>query len=266
MVGVVQVTTATKDDTLPDIARRFNVGYEEIVRANPGVDPWLPGEGREIVVPTQFVLPNAPREGIVINVAAMRIFYFPPHKKGEPQVVYHASDRHRQGGLVARRKGSPRSCAARRIPSWRPCRRRCARSTARTARTCAAVIGPGPDNPLGQYEFYLRLAELPDPRHQQALRRRPALEPRLHAPVPGGHREVLRHGARSARRCAWSTSRIVFGWHDGQLYLQAYDVLEDDSRDWKKAQKKLLSKSLAPRLQKELKERGSRSTGSWWPR
>ena len=56
---------------LTDIARRFNVGYEEIVRANPGVDPWLPGEGREIVIPSQFILPNAPREGIVINAAAM---------------------------------------------------------------------------------------------------------------------------------------------------------------------------------------------------
>ena len=72
--GEVQITTAGKEDTLPDIARRFNVGYEEIVRANPGVDPWIPGAGRKIVVPTQFVLPNAPREGIVINLAAMRIY------------------------------------------------------------------------------------------------------------------------------------------------------------------------------------------------
>ena len=79
---------ATKEDTLTDIARRFNVGYEEIVRANPGVDPWLPGEDREIVIPSQFILPNAPREGIVINAAAMRLFYYPKVKKGEPQVVH----------------------------------------------------------------------------------------------------------------------------------------------------------------------------------
>ena len=56
IVGVVQKTLATKEDTLTDIARRFNVGYEEIVRANPKVDPWLPGEGREIVIPSQFIL------------------------------------------------------------------------------------------------------------------------------------------------------------------------------------------------------------------
>ena len=88
IVGVVQKTKATKEDTLTDIARRFNVGYEEIVRANPKVDPWLPGEGREIVIPTQFILPNAPREGIVINAAAMRLFYYPKVKKGEKQVVH----------------------------------------------------------------------------------------------------------------------------------------------------------------------------------
>ena len=61
VVGELQVTVVGRNDTLPDIARRFNVGYEEIVRANPGVDPWLPGVGREVVVPTQFVLPSAER-------------------------------------------------------------------------------------------------------------------------------------------------------------------------------------------------------------
>ena len=81
VLGTVQMTTVGKEDTLPDIARRFNIGYEEILRANPGVDPWLPGAGRQVVVPTQFVLPNAPREGVVINLAAMRIYYFPKHKQ-----------------------------------------------------------------------------------------------------------------------------------------------------------------------------------------
>jgi L,D-transpeptidase ErfK/SrfK len=51
VVGTVQIVKASKDDTLSDIARRFNVGYEEIVRTNPKIDPWLPGEGTEIVVP-----------------------------------------------------------------------------------------------------------------------------------------------------------------------------------------------------------------------
>ena len=53
VVGELQVTHVQGEDTLPDIARRFNVGYEELLRANPGVDPWLPGVGRAIVVPTR---------------------------------------------------------------------------------------------------------------------------------------------------------------------------------------------------------------------
>src|SRR5690349_21535018 len=76
VVGELQITHVQGEDTLPDIARRFNVGYEEIVRANPGIDPWLPGVGKAIVVPTQFVLPDAPREGIVVNLAQLRVFYF----------------------------------------------------------------------------------------------------------------------------------------------------------------------------------------------
>ena len=74
VVGAIQVTHASAEDTLSDIARRFNLGYEELVRANPHVDPWLPGEGREIVLPTQFVLPDAPREGLVINLPTLRVF------------------------------------------------------------------------------------------------------------------------------------------------------------------------------------------------
>src|ERR1700761_1341523 len=87
LVGYVQKVIVGKDDTLPDIARRFDVGYEELLLANPGVDPWLPGAGREVVVPTQFVLPTAVHEGVVVNVAQMRIFYYPPRKKGEKQTV-----------------------------------------------------------------------------------------------------------------------------------------------------------------------------------
>ena len=134
VLGVVQLTTVGKEDTLPDIARRFNVGYEEIVRANPGVDPWIPGVGRKVVVPTQFILPNAPHEGVVINLAAMRIFYFPStsatsRRSSTPTRSASA----RPAG--ARPKGSPRSSRARRT---RPGVRApaCARSTRRTMIRC----------------------------------------------------------------------------------------------------------------------------------
>src|SRR5690606_30455559 len=84
VIGQLQVTKVSAEDTLSDVARRFNVGFEEIVRANPGVDPWLPGEGTQVVIPTQYVLPDAPREGVVINLAQLRMYYFPKPAKGEP--------------------------------------------------------------------------------------------------------------------------------------------------------------------------------------
>ena len=230
LVGYVQKVTVGKDDTMPDIARRFDVGYEEILLANPGVDPWLPGPGREVIVPTQFVLPAAPHEGVVVNVAAMRIFYYPPHKKGEPQVVIHA----------------PASASA--VWVGRPRKARLGSSPVRKTRVGGAGVGAqgacrgrrhaagrgesGARHPLGEYAFRW-LAELPDPRHQQALRGGHALEPRLHAPVPRGHRGLLR--ADPYRHQGHVVNQpYVFGWRDGTLYMQAYAVMEDDSRNWDK--------------------------------
>jgi len=83
----VQFVTSRYEDTLMDIGRKYGVGYEEIAAANPGIDPWLPGEGTHIVIPTRFVLPNAPRSGIVVNLPEHRIYYFPVPKKGDTPVV-----------------------------------------------------------------------------------------------------------------------------------------------------------------------------------
>jgi len=68
LVGRTGVANARQEDTLLDIARRFDVGQDEIVLANPEVDRWLPGEGTKVVVPTRYILPHAARTGIVLNV------------------------------------------------------------------------------------------------------------------------------------------------------------------------------------------------------
>src|SRR5215831_3828161 len=87
VVGEVQFVIAKYEDTLSDIGRVYGIGYEEMISANPGVDPWIPGAGTRVIVPTQYVLPDAPREGIVINLPEHRLYYFPPPQKGgAPQV------------------------------------------------------------------------------------------------------------------------------------------------------------------------------------
>ncbi|MGO9802539.1 MAG: L,D-transpeptidase family protein [Steroidobacteraceae bacterium] len=253
VVGVVQVVNAGKEDTLTDIARRFNVGYEEILRANPDVDPWLPGEGHEIIVPTQFVLPNAPYTGIVINIAAMRIYYFPPVKKGERTVVLT----HPIGiGKVGWRtpEGVTKIVRRQKDPTWRvPVSVR--KEHHENGEDLDAVIGPGPDNPLGKYAFYLQWPSY----------------------LVHGTNKPAGVGLRSSHGCIrlypedieqffnmvpiGTEVRVVnqpfpFGWSDGQLYLQPFDVLEDDSRNWSKAPSKLLGKALSPALQQQLKAHG----------
>ena len=90
VVGRIQILDSRDEDTLSDIAREYNLGFEELRQANPGVDPWLPGEGTAIILPTQFILPDAPHEGLVLNIAAMRLFYFPePAPDGSQWVITH---------------------------------------------------------------------------------------------------------------------------------------------------------------------------------
>ena len=251
VVGTVQVVKAGKDDTLSDIARRFNVGYEEITRANPKIDPWLPGEGTAVVVPSQFILPDAPRTGLVINIAAMRIFYYPAPKKGERAVVFT----HPIGiGKVGWRtpEGVTKIVRRQKDPTWRvPVSVR--KEHHENGEELEPVIGPGPDNPLGKYAFYLQWPSY----------------------LIHGTNKPAGVGLRSSHGCIrlypedieqffnavpiGTQVRVVnqpflFGWRDGQLYMQPYDVLEDDTRDWNKAQKRLLTKSLAVRLQQEVKQ------------
>jgi L,D-transpeptidase ErfK/SrfK len=252
IVGVVQKTQATKDDTLTDIARRFNVGYEEIVRANPGVDPWLPGE-REIVIPSQFILPNAPREGIVINSAAMRLFYYPKVKKGEQQVVHTYPIGIGKVGWKTP-EGATKVVRRQKDPVWRPTASIIKEHLEERGEKLEREVKAGPDNPLGRFAFYLgwptymihgtnKPAGVGLRSSHGCIRLYPEDIAVLFEMVPVG---------TSVRVV---NQPFVFGWHEGALHIQAFGVLEDDPRDWKKAQAKLLNKAMAERIQKELAAR-----------
>src|SRR5579871_4103762 len=85
--GADERIKATYQDTLLDLARRYSLGYEEILRANPGVDMWIPGEGTNVLLPGRRILPPGPRTGIVVNLPEHRLYYYPKPKKGEKPVV-----------------------------------------------------------------------------------------------------------------------------------------------------------------------------------
>jgi L,D-transpeptidase ErfK/SrfK len=252
LVGYVQKTTVGKDDTMPDIARRFDVGYEEILLANPGVDPWLPGVGREVVVPTQFVLPAAPHEGVVVNVAAMRIFYYPPHKKGEPQLVYtHPIGIGRVGWKTP--EGTTRIVAREKDPVW-VVPESVRKEHAEDGDMLPAVVKAGPDNPLGQYAFRLSwpsyLIHGTNKPYGVGMRSSHGCM-RLYPEDIAVFFDLIPIGTK----VTVVNQPYAFGWRDGTLYMQAYAVMEDDSRNWDKNRKRLLANLMNPKQRQKIGQR-----------
>jgi L,D-transpeptidase ErfK/SrfK len=154
VVGELVYVTSRDEDTLLDLGRKYGVGYEEITTANPGVDPWVPGAGRRLLIPTRYILPNAPRVGIVVNVSEHRIYYYPKPMPGEAPLV--------QTFPVSIGKmdwktplGKTSIVSKIKNPSWYP-PASVRKEHADRGDVLPAVVKPGPDNPLG--EFAMRLA------------------------------------------------------------------------------------------------------------
>jgi len=155
VLGEIQRVTAKYEDTFLQLGRRYGVGYEEIVAANPGVDPWLPGEGTEVIIPSRYILPDAPRQGIVVSLAEHRLYYFPPAKAGEPPTVstYPIS----VGKMDWKTPlGLTRIVDKRVKPIWYP-PESVRREHAADGRPLPRAVPPGPDNPLGQYAMRLAI-------------------------------------------------------------------------------------------------------------
>ncbi|MEQ8485728.1 MAG: L,D-transpeptidase family protein [Pseudomonadales bacterium] len=149
VVGAVHTIRTAYEDTLASIAERYGLGYLELVRANPGVDPWLPGEGTPLVLPTAYVLPQAERQGIVINVAEFRLYYFPPDGG---RVVTYPVGLGREDFRTP--LGRSRVTMVIENPSWTPTETS-RREHASRGDPLPAVVQPGPDNPLGSMAMQL---------------------------------------------------------------------------------------------------------------
>jgi L,D-transpeptidase ErfK/SrfK len=156
IVGDIRVVTARSQDTLLDIARRHNLGFNEITSANPGIDPWLPGDGTRVVVPTQFVLPPGPRQGIVINMAQLRLFYFPVPTRGKPaNVITYPIGIGVE--LASTPLGLTRVVRKAKDPAWYPPQQIRAERE-KDGVPLPDVVPSGPSNPLGKYALYLGLS------------------------------------------------------------------------------------------------------------
>ncbi len=147
VVGELRSITTVRADTFPELGFRYNHGYRELKWANPGVNPWSPGDGATVVLPSMHVLPDTPREGIVINVPEMRLYFFPKPKGDEqPVVITHPISVGREDWNTP--KGVTRVVAKQEHPSWYP-PASIRKEHAEKGDPLPMVVPPGPNNPLG---------------------------------------------------------------------------------------------------------------------
>ena len=226
--GELQIIEAQYEDTFVDIARVYNLGYDEIVEANPGIDPWLPGEGTPILLPTRFILPDAPREGIVINIASKRLFYFEPEDEaGVRAVMTFPIGIGREG--TATPLGETTVTAKGRDPVWWPTAS-IRREYAAEGNPLPAQVPPGPDNPLGRYVLKLGM-----PSYLIHGTNRPA---GVGMRVSHGCVRLFPENIEHLYELAPIGTKVtivnqphLLGWHDEELLFEAHAPLADDPVD-----------------------------------
>ncbi|MEP6546599.1 MAG: L,D-transpeptidase family protein [Gammaproteobacteria bacterium] len=154
VVGEDKSVVTVYEDTLYDLARKFSLGSEEMIRVNPGIDPWLPGAGKTLVVPDRHILPPGPHEGIVVNLPEHRLYYYPKPKRGGPieVITYPVSI----GKMDWRTPlGLTHVIGKQKNPVWYP-PESVRKEHLEAGDPLPASVPSGPDNPLGL--FAMRLA------------------------------------------------------------------------------------------------------------
>lgn len=144
-VGETETYTAVYEDTLVHLARKHNLGFVEVRAANPMLDPWIPGEGAEVVLPKRHLLPDAKREGLVINLPEMRVYAY---VNGDEAPYTYPLGIGREG--LDTPTGKTSITRKKEGPTWRPTQRMRDEDP-----ELPASVPPGPDNPLGTHALYL---------------------------------------------------------------------------------------------------------------
>lgn len=150
LIGEIQMHTVVKGDFFQTIAKQYNIGILELMETNPGVDPFLPDVGTKLVIPTQMLLPDVPRTGIVINLPELRLYYFP--KNGKEVHVFPVGI-----GRIGRETPEMVTKIKSRIPnpSWTPPASIRKEHLEERGEVLPRIVPAGPDNPLGKYAMQL---------------------------------------------------------------------------------------------------------------
>ena len=154
IIGNLQYIRAHENETLLDIARNNDIGQKEIIIANPDVDRWLPKNSPVVTLPKRYLLPDAERTGLVLNLPEMRIYYFYKSEYTNiPQVITHPVSVGRMDWETP--LGKTTIISKQKDPSWRPPQSLKDEAIAEGDEPLPDVVLPGPDNPLGRYAMRL---------------------------------------------------------------------------------------------------------------
>ena len=154
VIGEQKVHQVTQGDYFQKIAEKYNVGFLALMAANPGVDPFLPEVGTNLIIPSAMLLPFIKHEGIVVNLPELRMYYFLPE---ENKVHVFPVGIGKQG--LATPKTTSYISSKRKNPPWRPSEAMRKRYFEEHGKALAKEIPPGPDNPFGQYALRLGKSE-----------------------------------------------------------------------------------------------------------
>lgn len=226
LVGRVYSELIDTEETLADVAREHNVGHDEIRLANPAVEFWLPATGTQVVLPKLHILPRARREGLVLNVPEMRLYYFPPacNGGGDCLVITHPVSIGRMdwntplGTTYITRKLAN--------PSWYP-PESIRREAAEQGNPLPERVLPGPDNPLGAYVLYL---DLPGYRIHGTNRPFGVGMRSTHGCVRMYPEdiEVLFKEVPVGTPLQIVSQPVKFGWEKNTLFIEVHPPLEED--------------------------------------
>ncbi|MFZ9125168.1 MAG: L,D-transpeptidase family protein [Steroidobacteraceae bacterium] len=223
LIGEPRQASARHEDTLLDLARRYKLGYEEIINANPGVDPWMPGAGVRIELSKRRILPAAERRGIVINLPEHRLYFFTPD--GTEVYSYPVSIGKMDWNTPL---GATRIVSKVKDPPWYP-PESVRREHAAKGDILPAVVPAGPDNPLGRYAMRLGI---PGGAYLIHGTNRPA---GVGMQVTHGCMRLYPEDIEALFGMAAVNTPVTIvnqpfkvGWRDGRLWVEVHPALKED--------------------------------------
>jgi L,D-transpeptidase ErfK/SrfK len=237
VIGQITYTEASRDFTLLDVARRYDIGQNEILLTNPDVDRWLPADNSKVIIPSRFIIPDAERVGVIINLAEMRLYYFPKPRDGEPAVmITHPISVGRMDWNTP--LGKTTIIRKQTDPSWTPPQSIKEEALA-DGITLPDVVPGGPDNPLGRYAMRLGIpGYLIHSTNKPygvgmrvthgCIRMYPEDIEGLFADVPVGTQVQL------------VNQPIKLGWMAGGLFVELHPPLDEDLPEYQNYQQRVL--------------------------